>query len=172
MCHARCSRIQCQLVPRETIGNCAKISMSDQRAGRAITIGWDAGEARRLIVPVCNSAMVVAGTSPALWRPRVIACSALRRIVIGNPTFGLSIMPAIHRNHLEIEHWCHPFKMILHQLLQFFQRRAVLKILMGIRIAGKLLEYAERLERIAPDAPGLAGLIQDLRRQAAKPIAQ
>jgi Flp pilus assembly protein TadD len=34
------------------------------------------------------------------------------------------------------------------------------------------LEYAERLERIAPDAPGLAGLIQDLRRQAAKPIAQ
>ena len=38
MCHARCSRIQCQLVPRETIGNCAKISMSDQWAGRAITI--------------------------------------------------------------------------------------------------------------------------------------
>ena len=32
------------------------------------------------------------------------------------------------------------------------------------------LEYAERLQQIAPDAPGLAGLIQDLRRQAAKPI--
>jgi hypothetical protein len=34
------------------------------------------------------------------------------------------------------------------------------------------LEFAERLERIVPDAPGLTGLIQDLRRQAAKPIAQ
>jgi tetratricopeptide (TPR) repeat protein len=34
------------------------------------------------------------------------------------------------------------------------------------------LEFAERLERVAPDAPGLTGLIQDLRRQAAKPIAQ
>ena len=34
------------------------------------------------------------------------------------------------------------------------------------------LEYAERLELIAPNAPGLTGLIQDLRRQAAKPIAQ
>jgi hypothetical protein len=43
-CHARCSRIQCQLVPRETIGDCGKISMSDQRAGRAITIGRDADE--------------------------------------------------------------------------------------------------------------------------------
>jgi Tfp pilus assembly protein PilF len=32
------------------------------------------------------------------------------------------------------------------------------------------LEYAERLQQIAPDAPGLAGLIQDLRRQATKPI--
>ena len=31
------------------------------------------------------------------------------------------------------------------------------------------LDYAERLQQIAPDAPGLAGLIQDLRRQAAKP---
>ena len=34
------------------------------------------------------------------------------------------------------------------------------------------LEYAERLALIAPDAPGLGGLIQDLRRQTAKPIAQ
>ena len=34
------------------------------------------------------------------------------------------------------------------------------------------LEYAERLALIVPDAPGLTGLIQDLRRQAAKPIAQ
>jgi Flp pilus assembly protein TadD len=34
------------------------------------------------------------------------------------------------------------------------------------------LEFAERLARIAPDAPGLTGLIQELRRQAAKPIAQ
>jgi tetratricopeptide (TPR) repeat protein len=34
------------------------------------------------------------------------------------------------------------------------------------------LEYAERLALIAPDAPGLGGLIQDLRRQAAKPIAE
>jgi predicted CXXCH cytochrome family protein len=33
------------------------------------------------------------------------------------------------------------------------------------------LEYAERLERIAPDAPGVTGLIQDLRRQAEKPTA-
>jgi Flp pilus assembly protein TadD len=31
------------------------------------------------------------------------------------------------------------------------------------------LEYAERLERIVPDAPGLTGLIQDLRRQTTKP---
>ena len=34
------------------------------------------------------------------------------------------------------------------------------------------LEYAEKLAVITPDAPGLTGLIQDLRRQAAKPIAQ
>ena len=34
------------------------------------------------------------------------------------------------------------------------------------------LEYAERLERIAPDAAGLTALIQDLRRQTAKPIVQ
>jgi len=34
------------------------------------------------------------------------------------------------------------------------------------------LEYAERLALFVPDAPGLTGLIQDLRRQAAKPIAQ
>ena len=34
------------------------------------------------------------------------------------------------------------------------------------------LEYAERLELIAPNAPGLTSLIQDLRRQAAKPVAQ
>ena len=32
------------------------------------------------------------------------------------------------------------------------------------------LDYAERLQQIAPDSPGLAGLIQDLRSQAAKPI--
>jgi hypothetical protein len=34
------------------------------------------------------------------------------------------------------------------------------------------LEYAERLERIVPDAPDLTVLIHDLRRQAAKPSAQ
>ena len=34
------------------------------------------------------------------------------------------------------------------------------------------LEYAERLALIAPDAPGLGGLIQDLRRREAKPTAQ
>ena len=34
---------------RGTIGNCAKISVSDQRAGFAMTIGWDAREAWRLI---------------------------------------------------------------------------------------------------------------------------
>ncbi len=34
------------------------------------------------------------------------------------------------------------------------------------------LEYAERLALIASDAPGLTGLIQDLRRQAGKPSAQ
>jgi predicted CXXCH cytochrome family protein len=34
------------------------------------------------------------------------------------------------------------------------------------------LKYAERLALIVPDAPGLTGLIQDLRRQTAKPIAQ
>jgi tetratricopeptide (TPR) repeat protein len=33
------------------------------------------------------------------------------------------------------------------------------------------LEFAERLEQIVPDAP-LAGLVQDLRRQVAKPSAQ
>jgi predicted CXXCH cytochrome family protein len=37
---------------------------------------------------------------------------------------------------------------------------------------GSALEFAERLEGIVPDTPGLGGLIQDLRRQAAKPIAQ
>ena len=34
------------------------------------------------------------------------------------------------------------------------------------------LKYAERLALIVPDAPGLTGLIQDLRHEAAKPIAQ
>ena len=32
-CHARGSRIQCQSVPGETIRNCAKIGVSDHRAG-------------------------------------------------------------------------------------------------------------------------------------------
>jgi tetratricopeptide (TPR) repeat protein len=34
------------------------------------------------------------------------------------------------------------------------------------------LDFAERLERIVPDAPGLTGLIQDLRRQVGKPSGQ
>jgi tetratricopeptide (TPR) repeat protein len=34
------------------------------------------------------------------------------------------------------------------------------------------LEFAERLEQIVPDAPGLAGLVQDLRSQVRKPRAQ
>jgi Flp pilus assembly protein TadD len=34
------------------------------------------------------------------------------------------------------------------------------------------LEYAERLARIPPADPNLAGLIQDLRRQAGSPAAQ
>jgi Flp pilus assembly protein TadD len=34
------------------------------------------------------------------------------------------------------------------------------------------LEFAERLERIVPDEPGLTALIQDLRRQVTKPIAR
>jgi predicted CXXCH cytochrome family protein len=38
--------------------------------------------------------------------------------------------------------------------------------------AGSALEFAERLERIAPDEQGLAALIQELRRQATKPNAQ
>ncbi len=59
-CHARYSRTERQSVPEDTIG--------DQRTGRAITIGWDAGEAWRLIVTVSNSATVVTGTPLALWR--------------------------------------------------------------------------------------------------------
>ncbi len=34
------------------------------------------------------------------------------------------------------------------------------------------LEFAERLERIVPDEPGLTALVQDLRRQVTKPIAR
>jgi Flp pilus assembly protein TadD len=37
---------------------------------------------------------------------------------------------------------------------------------------GSALEYAERLARIPPADPNLAGLIQDLRRRAGKPTAQ
>ena len=37
---------------------------------------------------------------------------------------------------------------------------------------GSALEYAERLALIVPDTPGLTALIEDLRRQAAKPVAQ
>jgi predicted CXXCH cytochrome family protein len=37
---------------------------------------------------------------------------------------------------------------------------------------GSALEYAERLARIPPADPNLAGLIQDLRRQAGKPTAR
>jgi Flp pilus assembly protein TadD len=37
---------------------------------------------------------------------------------------------------------------------------------------GPALEYAERLARIPPADPNLAGLIQDLRRQEGKPTAQ
>jgi tetratricopeptide (TPR) repeat protein len=37
---------------------------------------------------------------------------------------------------------------------------------------GSALEYAERLARIPPTDPNLAGLIQDLRRQAGRPTAQ
>jgi hypothetical protein len=80
-CHVRCLRIQCQSVPGEMIVNCAEISVSDQRAGCAIRIGWDAGEAWRLIVTVSNSATAVAGTPLALWRPSVIdlLCLAAHR---------------------------------------------------------------------------------------------
>ncbi len=34
------------------------------------------------------------------------------------------------------------------------------------------LEFAERLEHIVPDEPGLAALVQDLQRQTTKPPAQ
>jgi Flp pilus assembly protein TadD len=37
---------------------------------------------------------------------------------------------------------------------------------------GSALDYAERLARIPPTDPNLAGLIQDLRRQAGRPTAQ
>jgi Flp pilus assembly protein TadD len=37
---------------------------------------------------------------------------------------------------------------------------------------GSALDYAERLARIPPADPNLAGLIQDLRRQAGRPTAQ
>jgi predicted CXXCH cytochrome family protein len=54
-------------------------------------------------------------------------------------------------------------------------RDTLLALISFSRESGDLnaaLEYAERLGRIAPNAPGLTGLIQDLRRQTAKPIAQ
>jgi hypothetical protein len=35
-----------------------------------------------------------------------------------------------------------------------------------------LLDYAERLARIAPDDRGLAALIQDLKRQVSEPNAR
>ena len=38
--------------------------------------------------------------------------------------------------------------------------------------AGAALEYAERLARISPQDSGLAALIKELQRQAAKPTAQ
>jgi hypothetical protein len=37
---------------------------------------------------------------------------------------------------------------------------------------GAALEYAERMARITPADPSLAGLIQDLQRQVEKPEAQ
>ena len=37
---------------------------------------------------------------------------------------------------------------------------------------GSALEFAERLKEIAPNEPGLAALIEDLRRQVTKPVAQ
>ena len=54
-------------------------------------------------------------------------------------------------------------------------RDTLLALISFSRESGDLnsaLEYAERLALIAPDASGLTGLIQDLRRQTAKPIAQ
>jgi predicted CXXCH cytochrome family protein len=54
-------------------------------------------------------------------------------------------------------------------------RDALLALISFSRESGDInsaLEYAEKLELIAPDAPGLTGLIQDLRRQAGKPSAQ
>ena len=54
-------------------------------------------------------------------------------------------------------------------------RDTLLALISFSRESGDLssaLEYAERLERIVPNAPGLTALIQDLRRQTAKPIAQ
>lgn len=36
-------------------------------------------------------------------------------------------------------------------------------------VGGSALEYAERLNRVAPNDPDLASLIQDLRRRVGKP---
>jgi hypothetical protein len=54
-------------------------------------------------------------------------------------------------------------------------RDTLLALVSFSREAGDIssaLRYAERLALIAPEAPGLTALIQDLRRQTAKPIAR
>ena len=61
-------------------------------------------------------------------------------------------------------------------LLKHPSDRDILLALVNYRRAagdvGSALEYAERLAKVTPDDPGVAGLIRELRRPARKPDAQ
>ena len=74
-----------------------------------------------------------------MWRPSVIACSALRRITIGNLITRLwliQIIVPIERQDLEIEDGCQIDKMELNKLLLLLDRGVVAYFPLGIRIAG------------------------------------
>jgi hypothetical protein len=117
---------QCQLVPKIS----GRLASRDR---------WEAGEATRLIVTVSHATTVVPGTPPALWRASAIACSALRRITIGNliPRLRLiQIIIPIERQDLEIEHGAQVHEMHLDKPLKLLKRRVITYFLVSIRIAG------------------------------------
>jgi hypothetical protein len=92
-------------------------------------------------VTVSVPTTVVPRTPPAPWRPSVIACSALRRITIGNLITRLrliQIIVPIERQDLEIEHGCQIHKMPLDKPLELLKRRVIINFLVSIRVTGNL----------------------------------
>ena len=85
-----------------------------------------------------NAPAVVPGPPPTLWHSSIIACSALRRITIGNLITRLIeiIVLPVERKDLQVKHGCQIHEMIFDQTLQLADRGAVAGFLVSIRVTG------------------------------------